>query len=350
MRTTWLQPQPQPQQHPKQNSNRNAFRLLLVFVILVIIIPSRHLVSSFANQYHYRLAKSKNCFSSRYMIKISRGFPYYYYYSKTSIKSSSITMMTSSTTSTTTTTSNNSNPLSKLGLPEPMLLGSASFTRKLILKEMGIPFSKLVRPIDEKALGDRSRDASPKDLVLTVAKAKMDYLVHQLKSGAIPPEELPAASAAALSTDDSNAQQQQQQQQQWILLTGDQVVTCQGHILEKPESEEEAVQFVQKYATDPPSTVGSCVIHHYPSGIQVEGVDTATIYFDSKLDATRLVRQLVEEGEPVLSCAGGLMIEHPLVQEYVQRIDGTQDSVMGLSKDLVQRLLEELADILSKKQ
>ena len=38
------------------------------------------------------------------------------------------------------------------------------------------------------------------------------------------------------------------------------------------------------------------------------------------------------------------MIEHPLVREHVVKIDGTEDSIMGLSKDLVERLLEELKE------
>jgi septum formation protein len=36
------------------------------------------------------------------------------------------------------------------------------------------------------------------------------------------------------------------------------------------------------------------------------------------------------------------MVEHPLVREHVERIDGTEDSVMGLSKDLVLQLLQEM--------
>ena len=34
------------------------------------------------------------------------------------------------------------------------------------------------------------------------------------------------------------------------------------------------------------------------------------------------------------------MVEHPLVEPHVQRIDGTIDSVMGLKKATVVRLLE----------
>ena len=259
-----------------------------------------------------------------------------------------------------TTTDNNnnsvkeaSNPLARLGLPEPLLLGSASFTRKLILKEMGVPFSKFVRPIDEKALGDRSENALPRELVLLLANAKMDRLVQELTENS--PDDLPDKKSEIGDADDHGS---------WVVLTGDQVVTCGGKILEKPESIEEAKEFVQGYATSPPSTVGSVVLYHHPSGIRVAGVDTATIHFNSDTlggssssnddgnddgnkassSSSLLIDSLIEQGEPVMSCAGGLMIEHPLVQHHVDRIDGTEDSVMGLSKDLVLRLLQELAD------
>lgn len=227
-----------------------------------------------------------------------------------------------------------SNPLSALGLPEPLLLGSASFTRKLILKEMGVPFSKFVRPIDEKALGDRSENAPPRELVLLLGNAKMDRLVQELQEN--DPQDLPDS-----------------QTEGWVVLTGDQVVTCGGKILEKPESEQEAKEFVASYAQNPPSTVGSCVLYHHPSGIRVEGVDTATIHFNAESlgngGSDKLIDTLIEQGEPVMSCAGGLMVEHPLTKHHIDRIDGTEDSVMGLSKDLVLRLLQELADKLAEK-
>jgi septum formation protein len=77
--------------------------------------------------------------------------------------------------------------------------------------------------------------------------------------------------------------------------------------------------------------------------VTVSGVDTATIHFLKTIPAD-LIDRLVMDDEPVLSCAGGLMVEHPLVKEYIQSIDGTEDSVMGLSKDLVLQLLKELSE------
>ena len=221
-------------------------------------------------------------------------------------------------------------PLEALGLPSPILLGSASFTRKLILKEMGIPYHIVVRPIDEKNLGDRSKDI-PADLVLALGKAKADHLVKEIQAGRCD-DDLPEGKLGGGK----------------LVLTGDQVVTCDGAILEKPESVEEAKEFVSQYPTHPPSTVGSCVLTHVPSGIQVSGVDTATVHFRSNFCGAQLVDDLLADNEPILSCAGGLMVEHPKTKANIERIDGTEDSVMGLSKDLVLRLLKEMAEELKK--
>jgi septum formation protein len=53
-----------------------------------------------------------------------------------------------------------------------------------------------------------------------------------------------------------------------------------------------------------------------------------------------VVEALIEEGD-VMWCAGGLMVEHPLVAPLVKKMVGPIDSVMGLPKDLLLRLLLE---------
>jgi septum formation protein len=239
------------------------------------------------------------------------------------------THMSETSTDAATASSTVPDPVVTLGLPTPLLLGSASFSRKLVLQEMGVHFHVCARPIDEKSLGDRTRDA-PHDLVRNLASAKMQHLVREIRAGNCT-DDLPAPLGRT----------------EWIVLTGDQVVTCDGVILEKPESVQEARDFVRRYASNPPSTVGSCVLTHLPSGTQVSGIDTATVHFDPRLPDD-LVDRLLAADAPILSCAGGLMVEHPFVKEHIVRIDGTEDSVMGLSKDLVLRLLDELREKLGK--
>eukprot|EP00588_Corethron_pennatum_P027890 CAMPEP_0194334696 /NCGR_PEP_ID=MMETSP0171-20130528/67006_1 /TAXON_ID=218684 /ORGANISM="Corethron pennatum, Strain L29A3" /LENGTH=248 /DNA_ID=CAMNT_0039097469 /DNA_START=120 /DNA_END=866 /DNA_ORIENTATION=+ len=218
-------------------------------------------------------------------------------------------------------------PLSRTGLPTPLLLGSGSFTRKLILKEMGIPFHLTVRSIDEKGVGDRGGDA--RDLVKNLSNAKMDALVEALRDGD-PAIALP--DGRDVSNDGAG----------WVVLTADQVVTHAGSILEKPADVGQAREFVARYASSPPATVGAVTLCHVPSEVRVTGVDSATIHFAAGVAEDDLVGRLLDDGAPVLSCAGGLMVEHPLVREHIDRIDGTEASVMGLSKELVLELLGEL--------
>ena len=47
-----------------------------------------------------------------------------------------------------------------------------------------------------------------------------------------------------------------------------------------------------------------------------------------------VVEQLIEEGE-IFQCAGGLMIEHPLITPLILSMAGSEDAIQGLSKDTV---------------
>jgi septum formation protein len=216
------------------------------------------------------------------------------------------------------------------GLPQPLVLGSASFTRELILQEMGIDFVIAVRPIDERDLGDRTNDA-PHDLVQLIANAKMDHLVSEIAAGRCA-DVLIAGSSGKTGTSEC------------LVLTADQVVTCNGRILEKPDNVDQAKEFVAQYGLFPCSTVGAIVLEHWPSRIRVSGVHTAKVYFDRRLchEAGAVVDQLIQAAAPILSCAGGLMIEHPITRSYVTSMEGGEDSIMGLCKETVRTLLAEM--------
>ena len=218
-----------------------------------------------------------------------------------------------------------SDPLQNL--PHPLILGSASYTRKLILKQMGVDFHVLTRPIDEQQVGYRDTD-TPEQLVHSIAHAKMRHLIKEISSGKCDSE---------LPNGNNNGE--------WIVLTADQVVTCKGLILEKPKDVIEAKEFVTQYGKSPCSTVGCVVLSHLPSQTTVSGIHLATIRFLPSLTAEKasdMIDDLMKANEPILSCAGGLMVEHPLTQLYIDHIDGNIDSVMGLCPDTVRRLLKAL--------
>ena len=194
-------------------------------------------------------------------------------------------------------------------LTVPLVLGSGSATRATILRELGLNFQVQKPDIDEKAI----RFEDPAELVLALGFAKAAAMLEGDRGVALR---------------NSNA----------FLITGDQVVVCNGCILEKPESEAEARNFIASYGSHAPSTVGSCVISDAVSGRQWHTVDTATVKFAPIPTAT--VDELVAEGE-IFYCAGGLMVEHRLVQPHILSMDGSMDSIMGLCKESVVRLLGE---------
>lgn len=107
-------------------------------------------------------------------------------------------------------------------------------------------------------------------------------------------------------------------------------------ILEKPASDTVARQYIREYGENSCTTVGSIVLTDTLSNKRVYGVDRATIYF--KPISENIIDSLIEEGQ-VFYCAGGLMIEHPLIREFIIKIDGTEESVMGLSVELLKSLL-----------
>ena len=191
-----------------------------------------------------------------------------------------------------------------------VVLESKSFTRRAILTSMGIEHDVVVADIDERAI----RRDDPEDLVLVLAHAKADAIVRRAETD--------EATAEAIADA--------------FLVTSDQVVVHDGAIREKPEDEAEARAFIASYGVTPPSTVGAIVVTDVRTGARFAGGDRSTIVFAPVPGET--IEHLVREGE-CMSCAGGLMVEHPKMAPLVKEIQGSMDGLMGLSKTLLGDLL-----------
>ncbi|KAI3808442.1 hypothetical protein L1987_24393 [Smallanthus sonchifolius] len=193
-----------------------------------------------------------------------------------------------------------------------IILGSSSMARRKILEEMGYDFTVMVADIDEKSI----RREKPEDLVLALAEAKADAIISRLGIEGHKEE----------STHPT------------LLITADTVVVYEGMIREKPSSKEEARQFIKGYSGGCAIVVGSVVITNLTTGIRKRGWDRSEVYFHDIPDA--VIDRLIDDGV-TLNVAGGLMLEHPLTAPFVDTVIGTPDGVMGLSKSLTQKLLEE---------
>ena len=224
-----------------------------------------------------------------------------------------LTMMMMSSSAVTTTVSLEQALRSVVRLPSSpaFVLGSSSSSRQQLLRATGAIFETFAPDIDEKAIGDRANGDAVR-LVREVALAKADALVSQFR-------------------DDDNR----------ILLTGDQVVTYDGAVREKPENIEECRAFIRSYSEKPCATVGAVCLHSLRTGKRVIGVHHGSVHF-KQLPEALVDDLLAKDGPALLRCAGGLMIEHPLVAPYILDVQGGVDSIMGLSTKLVKELLDEL--------
>lgn len=193
-----------------------------------------------------------------------------------------------------------------------VVMGSKSSSRRALLEAMGCrDFEVRVADIDEASIGDRSGDAGA--LVRAVATAKCDALLER--------------HFAAGSTDDDV-----------VLVTGDQVVTYEGRIREKPRDLAEAKAFGESYGTRPCGTTGCVIVHDVLNNRRFVELHEASIEFAPFPEG--LVDEMLErDGDVVVQCAGGLMVEHPLLQPYVKSIVGGVDSLMGLSTSVLADLL-----------
>ena len=205
----------------------------------------------------------------------------------------------------------------------------------MILSSLDIPYTVKVKEIDERSIGKDIRQRGTKEdareLVAMLARAKRDALTPIILSD--------------LSSSENEGGV--------LLATGDQVVTHEDMgILEKPLTITEASQFMEGYRRVPKvTTVGSFLLTHYPSGIEVCSVFEASVLFhqdrlkkdeEERLGGMRkgLLEELVESGAPVLKCAGGLMVENEIVKNFIKEVHGGEDAVLGLSRKAVLECIE----------
>jgi len=182
-----------------------------------------------------------------------------------------------------------------------IILGSQSQGRRELLAAMGYAFAVMPAHIDERAI--RSEDLGA--LTLALAHAKADARLPQIHEPA-------------------------------LLITSDQVVVWQGTIREKPAHAEEAHAFLRGYAEGPAETVTAVVVTHTATGVRQQGVDRATVWF--RRIPEEVIAQVIARGE-VFAHAGGFSITDPLLEAYIERVDGTAESVIGLPTALTRRLI-----------
>lgn len=183
------------------------------------------------------------------------------------------------------------------------ILGSSSPFRRQAFAKVMADFETLSPSIDERAI----RDENPYRLTLKLANAKADALLQRVQGPA-------------------------------VLVTGDQVVWFQGRILEKPESPDQAREFLRGYQNGYVEVINGTVVTNTQTGKRAEANDVIQVELGEIPED--VIEQLIREGDALL-CAGALKVEHPALQPSVKKRTGTDDSLMGVPTELVKKLIAE---------
>ncbi|PJG58861.1 Maf family protein [Aeromonas cavernicola] len=155
-------------------------------------------------------------------------------------------------------------------MPQNLILASTSRYRKALLEKLGLPFECASPDVDERSLAGESAEA----LVARLAYAKANVIAKQRDHG--------------------------------LIIGSDQVCVCDGHILGKPGTLDNAV--AQLMATQGRSVTfytGLCVVNAATEEIH-QLVEPFTVHFRALTESA--IRRYVEAEMP-LDCAGSFKCE-----------------------------------------
>ncbi len=186
-----------------------------------------------------------------------------------------------------------------------IILGSQSSGRKEVMERMGIPFSVMSADIDEKSI----RRDTPEDLTRAIARAKADALVTQMRG-----------------------------REPAILITADTVVVCNGRVREKAADKEQAAAFLREYGMHALQTVSAVVVTYIATREKKEAVDTATVWF-RPIPENMIARMVARDD--ICNFAGAFAYQDPLQRSFIDRIEGEEESILGLPKALTLQMLTE---------
>ncbi|MGE0633521.1 MAG: nucleoside triphosphate pyrophosphatase [Pseudobdellovibrionaceae bacterium] len=185
-----------------------------------------------------------------------------------------------------------------------LILASASPRRLSILKEHGFAPVVLVQEVNEDLRSDLSIDFQMMDLAQRKARAVEGHSQFE-------------------KTKDQ------------IILAADTLVIFEGQVLGKPRSELEAFDFLKMLSGSCHQVKTAVCILDWLSQQMVLDIETTNVYFKKLTDAE--IRSYIATGEP-MDKAGAYGIQGKAA-EFVDRIQGSYENVVGLPIELVQKHL-----------
>lgn len=188
---------------------------------------------------------------------------------------------------------------------EPIILASSSPRRQEILKMLDIPFQVILPNIDETL----TSSVDTEDIPELLAREKVSAVIHSLPS---------------------------QQEIQWV-LGADTVIVKNGRIFGKPQSADEAAEFLKEFQGSTHTVITAVVLCNGKQKSTTSRVARTKVTFAPMTDDE--IQWYLESGE-WHGAAGGYRIQS-LASIFIEKIEGSQSCVTGLP-------IHELYDMLKE--
>ncbi|WP_238385142.1 Maf family protein [Nesterenkonia muleiensis] len=231
-------------------------------------------------------------------------------------------------------------PSGRSGKTPRLILASASPSRRMILQEAGIRFEVVVSEVDERAAVETAAEIggalSPADEAELLARAKAEDVASR-------PE---ARGAVVLGCDSvfelhgvgyGKPYEVDVAFQRWLAMRGNTGVLHTGHWLVDASTATQTTAFhwLGRFAD---GLLGGSP--QPPNGELEAASETVSseVVFGDPTDEQ--IRAYVESGEP-LHCAGAFTLEGGAA-EFIDKVDGDREAVIGVSPAALGRLLERL--------
>eukprot|EP00808_Paulinella_micropora_P013888 g10584.t1 len=217
--------------------------------------------------------------------------------------------------------------LQQLGLP--LMLGSQSAARQALLREVGLPFTVRVADLVPPRITPAYLPLCPDERSLTVPG--FDGPREESDACALTTTVAQAKAAAILASLPADYPES-------LLLTSDSAAHFDGVIREKPSSEQELRQWWPQYQVKPVQACTSVVVTNTKT--RQSFTDYARCQQLYKRMPSSVLDQLIAVGV-LINCAGGYIVDEPLVWPYMGPRLGSQTCLTGFPMDVVYSLLEK---------
>lgn len=189
-----------------------------------------------------------------------------------------------------------------------IILGSASPRRKDLLKEIFNGFEIIPSNFDEASI--KQNKISPGELVETLSKCKGEDVFSRIKL-----------------------------EEDFLIISSDTMVFCNDELLGKPKDKEEAFEML-KMLENNMHTVYTGLFVLIKKGEKIERILThskTNVYFKKLSD--KQILEYIEKENP-LDQAGSYAIQKG-AKEFVDRIEGNYNTVVGLDTEKIKEILKE---------